>query len=78
MTPSHGLPPSPSPDELARAPWRKATASGGSQGCVEVAHLEHWTITRDSKNPDGPVHCYTPHEWACFLDAARAGEFDRA
>jgi hypothetical protein len=44
---------------------------------VEVAHLESWTVVRDSKNPDGPVHCYTPLEWACFLDGARAGEFDR-
>jgi hypothetical protein len=35
------------------------------------------TVVRDSKNPDGPVHCYTPHEWACFLDGARAQEFDR-
>jgi len=43
-----------------------------------VAHLERWTVVRDSKNPDAPVHCYTPHEWVCFLDGARAGEFDRA
>ena len=43
-----------------------------------MAHLERWTVVRDSKNPGGPVHCYTPHEWACFLDGARAGEFDRA
>ena len=54
-----------------------ATASNGGTGCVEVAHLESWTVVRDSKNPDGPVHCYTPHEWACFLDGAQGGEFDR-
>ena len=77
MSPARALPPHPDPEELAGAQWFKATASNTSQGCVEVAHLEHWTVVRDSKNPDGPVHCYTPHEWACFLDGARVGEFDR-
>ncbi len=77
MSPASDLPAYPAPDELARAAWRKATASNGASGCVEVAHLESWTVVRDSKNPDGPVHCYTPHEWACFLNGARAGEFDR-
>ncbi len=77
MSPASDLPAYPAPDELARAAWRKATASNGASGCVEVAHLESWTVVRDSKNPDGPVHCYTPHEWACFLTGAHAGEFDR-
>jgi Domain of unknown function (DUF397) len=77
MTQSRGLPPLPTPDELGRAAWFKAKASNGSQSCVEVAHLGSWTVVRDSKDPGGPVHCYTPHEWACFLDGARAGEFDR-
>jgi hypothetical protein len=67
----------PTPEELAGASWFKATASNGTEGCVEVAHLKRWTVVRDSKNPVGPVHCYTPHEWASFLDGARAGEFDR-
>ena len=77
MTHPHGLPPYPAPEELDHAAWFKATASNGASGCVEVAHLVSWTVVRDSKNPDGPMHCYTPHEWACFLDGARAGEFDR-
>ena len=77
MTHPHGLPPYPAPEELDHAAWFKASASNGGTGCVEVAHLASWTVIRDSKNPDGPVHCYTPHEWACFLDGARGGEFDR-
>jgi Domain of unknown function (DUF397) len=78
MTSPREHPPHPTPDELDRAAWFKASASnGGGQTCVEVAHLESWTVVRDSKDPDGPVHCYTPLEWACFLDGARAGEFDR-
>jgi|SRR5580698_7071593 hypothetical protein len=77
MSTAHPLPPYPTPGELARASWFKAAASNGGSGCVEVAHLERWTVVRDSKNPGDPVHCYTPREWACFLDGVRAGEFDR-
>ncbi|HEX6523929.1 MAG TPA: DUF397 domain-containing protein [Streptosporangiaceae bacterium] len=77
MTASPPGPPYPTPDELARASWFKATASNGGSGCVEVAHLERWTVVRDSKDPAGPVQCYTPHEWECFLAGVRACEFDR-
>ena len=73
MTPH---PARPGPGELAHAAWFKSTASNGSEGCVEVAHLEHWTAVRDSKNPAGPIHRYTPRQWARFLDRTRAGEFD--
>jgi Domain of unknown function (DUF397) len=77
MTRPAPVPPSPSAEELASARWIKAAASNTSQGCVEVAHIGPWTVVRDTKNPGGPVHCFTPHEWACFLDGARNGEFDR-
>lgn len=69
-------PPYPALAELDHAAWFKASKSNGSNTCVEVAHLESWTVVRDSKNPGGPVHCYTPREWARFLDGVRAGEFD--
>jgi Domain of unknown function (DUF397) len=72
------LPPRPTAEELRKASWRTASASNGGTGCVEVAHLESWTVVRDSKDPRGPVHCYTPHEWACFLAGVHDGEFDRA
>lgn len=77
MTASQDLPSYPTRAELEHAPWFKARASNTSQGCVEVAHLEKWTVVRDSKNPDEPVHCYTPYEWQCFLAGARSGEFER-
>ena len=77
MNEGHSVSSYPSSAELAQARWFKAQASNGGQGCVEVAHLENWTVVRDSKNPGGPIHCYTPHEWQCFLTGARAGEFDR-
>ncbi|GAA3745090.1 hypothetical protein HDA32_005154 [Spinactinospora alkalitolerans] len=55
--------------------WRKATASQGSSGCVEIAHTDDGTLVRDSKNPDAGHLFFTPHEWACFLDGAAKGEF---
>jgi hypothetical protein len=58
--------------------WRKATASNGSQGCVEVADLPDGGVAlRDSKNPDGPQLRFTAHEWDCFLDGVSKGEFHR-
>jgi Domain of unknown function (DUF397) len=77
MTSHQPSPALPTPSEIASARWTKATASNTSSGCVEIAHLDRWTVIRDSKNPAGPIHCYTPHEWECFLDGAKNGEFDR-
>jgi hypothetical protein len=71
------LPPVPDEAELTNASGFKSGRSNGSNGCVEVAHLDKWTAVRDSKNPGGPVQMYTLHEWECFLDGARNGEFDR-
>jgi Domain of unknown function (DUF397) len=74
---NHQLPPAPIHDELAQADWRKATKSQSANGCVEVAQLTSWTGVRDSKNPVGPVLLFTPQEWACFVDGAARGEFNR-
>ncbi|MEV5831569.1 DUF397 domain-containing protein [Spirillospora sp. NPDC052242] len=41
----------PAPSALR---WRKATASQGSQGCVELAPMPGGLAIRDSKDPDGP------------------------
>lgn len=72
------LPPAPSEQELAAATWVKSARSQSASGCVEVAHLKDWTAVRDSKNPGGGVQFFTPFEWACFLDGAVNGEFNRA
>jgi hypothetical protein len=57
--------------------WRKATASGDNGSCVELRRLTNGMIgLRDSKNPEGPHHEFTPVELACFLDGAKKGEFD--
>jgi hypothetical protein len=64
--------------ELTRARWFKASASDAANGCVEVAFLIDGAVAlRDSKDRDKPAHIYTAHEWACFLDGAKRGEFDR-
>ncbi len=63
--------------ELVDAHWHKATASESGTGCVEVAHLADGRVgVRDSKDRSLPPHVFTAHEWACFLDGVRNGEFD--
>jgi hypothetical protein len=49
----------------------------GGGACVEVGRLELIGV-RDSKNPDGHVLWYTVTEWAEFVRAVKAGEFDFA
>jgi len=63
---------------LARARWFKATASTSSSGgCVETAFLSDGRIAlRDSKDPSKAPHIFTRHEWDCFLDGVKNGEFD--
>ncbi len=68
---------SPHASELASARWFKASASESATGCVEIAHLADGRVgVRDSKDRSLPPHVFTAHEWACFLDGVRNGEFD--
>jgi hypothetical protein len=61
--------------DLTGLAWRKASASGGSGGCVEVADLPDGAkAVRDSKNPDLPALRYTAAEWAAFRAGVVAGE----
>ena len=61
---------------LETATFHKATGSG-DVGCVEVAITEGAIGLRDSKNHGhGPVLAFTEHEWACFIEGAKNGEFD--
>jgi hypothetical protein len=55
--------------------WRKARRSGHN-GCIEVAPAGEMVALRDSKDPHGPIHFYTQHEWYSFLHGAKNGEFD--
>jgi hypothetical protein len=61
--------------------WQR---SGGSTGAIEIAfvqppeHQDDWVLMRVSDDPAGRVLVFDRHEWECFLDGARKGEFDDA
>jgi hypothetical protein len=66
--------------------------SGRGDGSLEVAFVrtgdrpaEHgpesgpeWVLMRVAGDPDQRVLVFDRHEWECFLDGARNGEFDDA
>ncbi len=53
--------------EIAFVP---AAAGAAGAGCTE------WVLMRVAGDPDGRILVYDRHEWECFLDGARGGEFD--
>jgi Domain of unknown function (DUF397) len=59
--------------------WHRST---NEPGAIEVAFVDVrgacWVLTRVSGDPDGRVLVYDQHEWDCFLDGAKKGEFDAA
>lgn len=59
--------------------WRR---SGTGRGAIEVAFVEArgdtWVLMRVAGDPAGRVLVYDRHEWECFLDGAKKGEFDEA
>jgi hypothetical protein len=58
------------------AHWFKARDSNDVV-CVEVAFHNGKVGVRDTKDKGaGPVLAFTQHEWECFLNGARKGEFD--
>jgi hypothetical protein len=53
------------------------------EGAIEVALVgrpqgETWVLVRVAGDPAGRVLVYDQHEWECFLDGVRKGEFDGA
>jgi hypothetical protein len=65
--------------DLDAATWR---GSGDGDGVIEVAfvaaHGQTWVLMRVAGDPAGRVLVYDRHEWECFLDGAKKGEFDAA
>lgn len=64
--------------------WRR---SGSGDSAIEVAFtraprpgggIEDWVLMRVSGDPHQRVLVFDHHEWECFLDGARNGEFDDA
>lgn len=53
--------------------------SGTGTGAIEIALTsKDWVLMRVAGDPDGRVLVFDRHEWECFLDGARKGEFDDA
>jgi len=71
--------------DLAAQVWRR---SGRGDGAIEVAFARapdpktsgdgRWVLMRVTGDPDQRVLVFDRHEWECFLDGARNGEFDVA
>jgi len=52
-------------------------AEGGGSGAIEVAFTGPWVLLRTG-GEGGHVSVFDHHEWDCFVQGAKAGEFDRA
>jgi hypothetical protein len=67
--------------DLASLTWRCPSGAGsGEAGTLEVAMARTtsgtWVLLRVAGDPAGRVLVYDEHEWDCFLDGVRNGEFD--
>jgi hypothetical protein len=76
--------------DLAAQAWHR---SGSGDGAIEVAFARaagagagqdadadraEWVLMRVTSDPEQRVLVFDRHEWECFLDGARKGEFDAA
>jgi Domain of unknown function (DUF397) len=71
--------------DVMAAHWQR---SGAGDGAIEVALVgpagradvaradAQWVLMRVCGDVDGRVLVYDRHEWECFLDGVRSGEFD--
>ena len=63
--------------------WQR---SGDGAGAIEIAVTrtgsaaspDQWVLMRVAGDPAHRVLVFDRHEWECFLDGARNGEFDDA
>jgi len=66
--------------DVAAQRWQR---SGEGDGTIEVAMVTgagqpgvEWVLMRVAGDPAARVLVYDRHEWECFLDGVRSGEFD--
>lgn len=62
---------------LTSVQWRKSTLSAERTNCVEVAFADDCAVSRDSKDPDGPMLVVPPAAWTTFVDAIKHGGLAR-
>ncbi|MEV4003489.1 DUF397 domain-containing protein [Actinomadura sp. NPDC049753] len=56
--------------------WRKSSASGGGQECVEVAAAGPAVLVRDSRDTSAGFLTLDPAQWKALLAAIRNGELE--
>jgi hypothetical protein len=61
--------------DLDTVTWR---SSSDGPGALEVAFAGEWVLMRVAGDPAKRILVYDQHEWECFLDGAKNGEFDDA
>lgn len=68
--------------DVAALSWQR---SGDGEGAIEIAVARgpasipgEWVLMRVAGDPAERILVYDRHEWECFLDGVRKGEFDDA
>lgn len=56
----------------ASASWASGARASGAWGCGD------WVLMRVAGDPAGRISVFSRHEWECFVEGARNGEFDAA
>ncbi|MFA1546798.1 DUF397 domain-containing protein [Actinomadura chokoriensis] len=56
--------------------WRKSSASGDENTCVEVAALGPSVLVRDSRDHSAGVITIGHAQWNALVDAVRNGDLD--
>lgn len=57
--------------------WQKSSYTGSAGNCVEVDATDDPVYVRDSKDPNGPVVCFTRVAWTAFIDAIKHGDLEQ-
>ena len=70
-------PPDPAAPPDPAVPADQA-APADQAGPADPAHRAEWVLMRVAGDPEQRVLVFDRHEWECFLDGARKGEFDDA
>jgi Domain of unknown function (DUF397) len=69
--------------DVSAQAWQR---TGAGDGAIEIAFVrdaaggtgERWVLMRVAGDRDGRVLVFDRHEWECFLDGVKKGEFDDA